>query len=135
MALVIIEIYLNNILRENSRKFVEECKVLIQLYHKNLVKVYGWCTTRTLRAFVTEWTGEESVEMWLSESAPSWKHRLKVLLGVLKGMCYLQEQWPEVSYDLRTSSVLLHESTEPLIARFKIGENSNRKNSEFFCWR
>ncbi|XP_022720778.1 probable LRR receptor-like serine/threonine-protein kinase At2g23950 [Durio zibethinus] len=123
-----IEIYLNNVIsRENRRKFVQECKVLVQLCHKNLVKVYGWCSNRTLSARVTEWTGEESVEMWLSESAPSWKLRLKVLVGVLKGMCYLQEQWPEVDYDLRTSGVLIHQSTEPLIARFKVGENSSRK--------
>ena len=51
-----------------------------------------------------------------------------MLVGVLKGMCYLQEQWPEVGYDIRTSSVLLHESTEPLIARFKVGENSSTKS-------
>ncbi|OMO83164.1 putative ATP binding protein [Corchorus capsularis] len=42
-------------------------------------------------------------------------------------MCYIQEQWPEVGYDLRTSSVLVHENAEPLIARFKVGENSSTK--------
>ena len=55
-------------------------------------------------------------------------HRLKVLVGVLKGVSYLQEQLSEVGYDLWTSSVLLHENVEPLIARFKVGENSSIKS-------
>ncbi|XVF26294.1 hypothetical protein REPUB_Repub14bG0003900 [Reevesia pubescens] len=124
-----IEIYLNKYInsREKRRKFEEECKVLVQLCHYNLVRVYGWCSNPNMRAIVTEWTGEVSVEMWLSESGPSWKHRLKVLVGILKGMCYLQQQWPEVGYDLRTSSVLLLENSEPLIARFKVGEKSSTK--------
>ncbi|XVF56774.1 hypothetical protein PTKIN_Ptkin06aG0146900 [Pterospermum kingtungense] len=89
--------------------------------HNNLVQVYGWCSNPRLRALVTEWSGEESVETWLLESAPSLKHRLKVLVAVLKGMCYLEEQWPEVGCDLRTSNVFLQEtSMEPLIARFGV---------------
>ncbi|XVE91296.1 hypothetical protein DITRI_Ditri20bG0142100 [Diplodiscus trichospermus] len=124
-----IEIYLNNNInsKENRRRFAEESKLLVQLRHKNLVKVYGWCSNRSLRAIVTEWRGEKSVEMWLLESAPSWKHRFKVLVGVLRGMCYLEEQWPEVDYDTRTSSVLLHQSVEPLIARFKVGKSSSSR--------
>ncbi|XVF70440.1 hypothetical protein PTKIN_Ptkin11bG0162000 [Pterospermum kingtungense] len=118
-----IEVYLSD-----SSNFVEECKVVVQLCHKNLVQVYGWCSNPRLRALVTEWTGEESVETWLLESAPSLKHRFKVLVGVLKGMCYLEEQWPEVGCDLRTSNVFLQEaSMEPLIARFKVGEYSSTK--------
>ncbi|OMO73768.1 hypothetical protein COLO4_26877 [Corchorus olitorius] len=117
----------NNISRENCRNFVKDCKILVQLRHKNVVKVHGWCSDRYSRALVTEWTGEVSLDLWVSESAPPWKQRLKVLVGVLKGMCFLQEQWPEVGYDLRTSSVLVHENAEPLIARFKVGENSSTK--------
>ncbi|KAJ9163175.1 hypothetical protein P3X46_022873 [Hevea brasiliensis] len=125
-----IEIYWDNISREDHRRFIKECKVLVQLCHKNLVQVFGWCNDRKLRAIVTEWTEGENIEMWLSAgSVPSWKQRLKVLLGVVEGMCYLQEQWPEVGYDLRTRSVMLSDNLEPLISRFKVGvQHSNTKN-------
>ncbi|EEF28617.1 LRR receptor kinase SERK2 [Ricinus communis] len=124
-----IEIYLDNISREDRRKFIEECKVLVQLSHKNLVQVVGWCGDRELRAIIAEWTEGNNVEMWLSGSAPTWKQRLKILMGVVEGMCYLQEQWPDVGFDLRTSSVLLSENLDPLISRFKVGaKNSNTKN-------
>lgn len=131
-----IEIYLNN--KISRSRFVEECEVLVRLRHKNLVRVCGWCCDRSLRALVTEWPrsgGEDevmSVEMWVLESGPSWKQRLKVLVGVLKGMRYLQEQWPEVGYDLRATNVLVRQSTvEPLIARFKVGEYSSTKSKSF----
>ncbi|KAF5733613.1 putative ATP binding protein [Tripterygium wilfordii] len=120
-----IEIYNDGISRDNRRKFVEECKVLVQFCHKNIVQVMGWCDNQRLRAIVTEWTDGETVEMWLSDTAPPWTHRLKVMKGVLDGMCYLEEQWPEVEYDLRTSSVLLSSNVEPLISRFKVGNRSN----------
>ncbi|KAK9142143.1 hypothetical protein Syun_011543 [Stephania yunnanensis] len=43
-------------------------------------------------------------------------------MGTLEGMCYLYEQWPEVEYDLSTSSVCLSKEGVPLISRFKISQ-------------
>lgn len=130
-----IEIYRDDISRESQRRFEEECKVLVQLSHENIVQVLGSCSRRKLRAIVTEWMEGENVEIWLSRSAPSWKHRLKILMGVVKGMCYLQEEWPEVGYDLRTSSVLLSDNLRPLISRFKVGDQSSRTRSKLNIYK
>ncbi|XP_030474788.2 probable LRR receptor-like serine/threonine-protein kinase At3g47570 [Syzygium oleosum] len=128
-----IEIYWREISNESMKKFVEECEVLVQLHHKNLVRVFGWCDDWELRAVVTKWTDGESLEMWLTERAPPLKHRLKVLVGVMEGMCYLHELWPQVGYDLRTSSIILSENLEPLILRFEFdGQNSSSKNKRKF---
>jgi hypothetical protein len=124
-----IEIYRGCISREKRKEFVEECKVLVELCHKNLVQVLGWCSNRNQRAIVTEWTDGETIEMWLSGSAPPWKQRLKMLIGVVDGMRYLQEHWPEVVYDLRINSVLLSDNHEPLLSRFQVGDQySNNKS-------
>ncbi|XP_062162019.1 protein NSP-INTERACTING KINASE 2 [Alnus glutinosa] len=122
-----IEIYWDDdISREIRQRFVEECKVVAQLRHKNIVRVLGWCNSRKVRAIVTEWMEGKSVEIWLSSgSSPSWKQRLKILMGVVKGVCYLQEEWPEVGYDLSTGSVLLSDDLEPLISRFKVRDQSS----------
>ncbi|XP_010243934.1 PREDICTED: putative leucine-rich repeat receptor-like serine/threonine-protein kinase At2g24130, partial [Nelumbo nucifera] len=119
-----IEIYNEKIANQIRRKFVQECQILVQLSHKNLVRVLGWCDNRGLRAIVTEWTDGGNIESWLS-GYPPWKHRLKVLTGLMEGMYYLQEQWPEVDYDLRASSVMLSHDREPLISRFKVGEQNS----------
>ncbi|KAF8412769.1 hypothetical protein HHK36_000739 [Tetracentron sinense] len=124
-----IEVYTEKISGEVHKKFVEECRILVQMNHKNLVRVLGWCNNRRTRAIVTEWTDGMNIETWLSSESPPWKHRLKILMGVLEGMCYLQEQWAQVGYDLRTCSVLLSRDLEPLISRFRIGDrNSSTKN-------
>ncbi|EXB75180.1 Putative leucine-rich repeat receptor-like serine/threonine-protein kinase [Morus notabilis] len=123
-----VEIYLDNITKENRRKLVQECKVLVQLCHKNTVRVLGWCDKRRFGAIVTEWVEGQSVEAWLLGANPPWKHRLRLMIGVVEGMCYLQERWPDVGYDLRTSSVLLSNNQEPLISRFKI-EDDHINNS------
>ncbi|MED6192890.1 hypothetical protein PIB30_013980 [Stylosanthes scabra] len=122
-----IEMYWDEISRESYLNFVEECKVLSELDHKNLVRVLGWCKSRKFRAVITEWTREENVEMWLlseSSAPPPWSHRVKVLMGVVECMRYLQKEWPQVDYDLNTNSVLLTQDLEPLISRFKVLDHS-----------
>ncbi|CAJ2677989.1 unnamed protein product [Trifolium pratense] len=120
-----IEMYWDDISRDSYHKFVEECKILSELDHKNLVKFLGWCKGRKFRAIITEWTKDENVEMWLLREAPSWNHRVKVLMGVVECMLYLHDEWPEVDYDLKTSSVLLSDNHEPLISRFQVGDRNN----------
>ncbi|KAA0047064.1 putative LRR receptor-like protein kinase [Cucumis melo var. makuwa] len=124
-----IEIYGNEISRESRKEFIEECKILAQLSHKNLVKLLGWCGNRGMRAIVIEWLEGESIDMWLSRSPPPWKRRLKVAKGVLEGMLYLQEEWPGVDYDLRTNSLLLTRKLVPLISRFKLGHRNGSSNN------
>ncbi|KAI9198733.1 hypothetical protein LWI28_021331 [Acer negundo] len=84
-----------------------------------------------MRSLFTEWTDGENIELWLAGSAPSWKHRLKILIGVVESMLYMQEQWPQVGYDLSTSSVLLSDNLEPLISRFKIGDRRSNYTANY----
>ncbi|CAN7118913.1 unnamed protein product [Brassica rapa subsp. narinosa] len=128
-----IEVYTEKVSKEKRREFEEECEAVLKLRHKNLVKVLGWCNSRNLRALVTEWTDGENVETWLNSSlASSWRRRLRVVMGVVEGVLYLWEQWPEVTFDLNTRSVLLSgDDQEPLISQFKIGDGNNSSTNIF----
>ncbi|KAJ4867613.1 Leucine-rich repeat protein kinase family protein [Raphanus sativus] len=130
-----IEVYTEKVSKEKRREFEEVCEaVFLKLRHKNLVRVLGWCNSRDLRALVTEWTDGENVETWLSSSslASSWRRRLRVVMGVVEGLSYLSEQWPEITFDLNTSSVLLSgDGQEPLISQFKIGDGNNSSTNIF----
>ncbi|KAH0901712.1 LOW QUALITY PROTEIN: hypothetical protein HID58_041215 [Brassica napus] len=42
-----------------------------------------------------------------SSLASSWRRRLGVVIGVVEGMFYLFEQWPEIIFDLNASNVLI----------------------------
>ncbi|KAG7621213.1 Protein kinase domain [Arabidopsis suecica] len=128
-----IEVYKEKVSSEKRREFAEVCEMVFKLRHKNLVRVLGWCNSRNMRALVTEWIQGENVETWLSSSmALSWRRRLRVVLGVVEGICYLSDQWPEITFDLTTSSVLLSDDNqEPLISHFKIGDRNNLSTNIF----
>lgn len=125
-----IEVYKESLSRDDYGIFVEECEILVQLSHANLVKELGWCDNRKLRATVSEWIDGEDVETWLGNSAPSWKRRMKVMTGILQGMCYLHEEWPQVDCDLKTKSILLSENGEPLISKFKVNDDNDVNKSK-----
>ncbi|KAJ8627405.1 hypothetical protein MRB53_020712 [Persea americana] len=116
---VLIEIHRGKFSFESHRDFVEECGVLVQLDHKNVVQVLGWCDNREFRAMATRWTDGYMIVEWLSRN-PQWKHMLKVLMRVVETMCYRQDQWPQVGCDIRTSSIFLSNDHEPLISRLKV---------------
>lgn len=125
-----IKVQRGRISAESHRVFDEECQVLVQLRHKNLVKVLGWCDRRELRAVVMERLWVCSVEGWLLGSPP-WKQRLKVSMGVVEAMRYLQQQWPSIGYDLRTRNVMLTKDCEPLILKFKVGDQNTESKSKY----
>ncbi|KAL8508278.1 hypothetical protein ACS0TY_018751 [Phlomoides rotata] len=119
-----IEVYMDGMSGQEIRRFEEHSKILVQLHHRNIVKVLGWCNSRRLRAMVTDWIdAERSVERWLVKCVPPWKQRVKVVLGIAAGICYLQEEWPDVRCNLETRNVLLSEDGEPLMTRFKLDDH------------
>ncbi|KAJ0975800.1 hypothetical protein J5N97_017765 [Dioscorea zingiberensis] len=117
--------------RVSRNAFVEECRVLAMMEHENLVKVLGWCDNRDLIAVVSDQrTSVCSVEEWLVGSSPPWNHRLKVCIGVMQGLRYLQQQWPQVGCDLRTSNVMLSQELNPLISKFRVGTKQNNAEAK-----
>ncbi|XP_073274782.1 L-type lectin-domain containing receptor kinase S.4 [Primulina huaijiensis] len=129
-----IEIYWDMKSGVNRTRFVEKCKILVQLCHKNVVPVMGWCDHRKFSAIITEWINSENIETWLLNTIPPWKQRLKLILGVASGVCYLHEECPEIVYDLKSRNILLSEDGEPLITRFKFHDHrhgSSKKTYKF----
>ncbi|GFP95924.1 receptor-like serine/threonine-protein kinase ale2 [Phtheirospermum japonicum] len=116
--------------RETRERFVGKSRVLVQLRHKNIVPVLGWCDSRRFRANVSEWVDGENIEAWVINSVPAWDQRVKVILGIAAGICYLHEEWPQVNYSLKTRNIVLSEDGEPLITRFKIDDHHHHSSTK-----
>ncbi|KAL0305385.1 UNVERIFIED_CONTAM: putative receptor-like protein kinase [Sesamum radiatum] len=113
-----VEIYLGAMSIENRRRFVQQCEILVQLQHKNIVPVLGWYDSHRMRAIVIAWVDGENIETWLSTCNPPWKQRVHIILGIAAGICYLHEEWPQVGYNLKTRNIMLSADGEPVITRF-----------------
>eukprot|EP01018_Ginkgo_biloba_P014199 Gb_17745 [translate_table: standard] len=68
-----------NLLRDEVREeirtvFIQKCKMLVQLKHRNVAWVLGWCESLDFVSVVMEFLGNGTLENWLldSNSPPSW---------------------------------------------------------------
>lgn len=129
---VMIEVYLEKMSRENRRRCLEESKILVQLDHRNVVRVLGWCDSRRFMAVVTEWIDGKNIETWLKSTVPPWKQRVQVILAVAAGIRYLHEEWPEVRYNLKSRNVQLSENGEPIISRFKLHDHHHSSTNKIY---
>ncbi|XP_051128857.1 brassinosteroid LRR receptor kinase [Andrographis paniculata] len=131
-----IEVCLGDEMTKSKReRLVEEAKILVQLKHRNIVPVIGWCDSSRLMAIVSEWRGKLDVETWLGTRDPPWRQRLRIISGVGSGVCYLHREWPQLGFDLRTRHVVLSEEEEggvrePLITWLRLNLNLNQNQNQ-----
>ncbi|XP_008678287.1 probable serine/threonine-protein kinase PBL8 [Zea mays] len=81
-----------------------------QLHHKHLVKLIGYCIEDDQRLLVYEFMARGSLENHLFRRALPlpWSNRMKIPLGVAKGLAFLHGGPKPVIYrDFKTSNVLL----------------------------
>ncbi|PKU80251.1 putative leucine-rich repeat receptor-like serine/threonine-protein kinase At2g24130 [Dendrobium catenatum] len=126
-----IEIQRGKVSSEFRRSFVKDCRVLVKVRHKNIVKVLGWCDGREMRAVVMEREEGVSIEEWLMRSPP-WKDRMKVAMKVIEAMSFLEEEWPQIRCDVKTTNVMVSEGEEPLILKLKVHDHPNSSSREIY---
>ncbi|XP_021844586.1 probable serine/threonine-protein kinase PBL3 isoform X2 [Spinacia oleracea] len=83
-----------------------------QLHHPNLVKLIGYCLDGKHRILVSEFSGNGSLEHRLTRRVGtrplSWETRMKVAIGVAKGLSFLHGAESQVVYRyLDASNILL----------------------------
>lgn len=130
-SVVRIEVYTDEMSRRKRRRFVQHSQILVQLRHRNIATIIGWCNSRKLTAIVTDWIdSDKNIETWLVNCVPPWKRRVKVIVGIAAAICYLQGEWPDVRYNLKSRNIMLSEDGEPLITRYKLDDHHSSTKSK-----
>lgn len=114
-AIAAKKLNLHQFLEVSEKCFNREVKILVQLRHKNLVKVLGYAwESRKLRALVLEFMENGNLEKIIHDSAkdnPSWTliERIDALVSITSGLLYLHSGYdlPIVHCDLKPSNILL----------------------------
>lgn len=104
--------------------FLNEVVLLTRMEHRNLVALKGCCVHGNTRLLVYEYVVNYDLDKILfdfPEKSPlSWLTRLKICLGVARGLHYLHAlvQLGVIHRDIKASNVLLDDNLEPKISDF-----------------
>ncbi|KAK4344469.1 hypothetical protein RND71_034645 [Anisodus tanguticus] len=115
--------------KQGVREFLTEIKVISDVDHENLVKLYGCCIEDDHRILIYNYLENNSLAQTLlggghSSMQFSWRTRTKICIGVAKGLAYLHEQVkPHIIHrDIKASNILLDRDLTPKISDFGLAK-------------
>ncbi|CAK7355062.1 unnamed protein product [Dovyalis caffra] len=79
---------LEKVVDEEEKKFRAEIIVIGQTYHRNLVRLHGFCIEGSRRLLVYEYwkNGTLADLLFTAERRPTWKERVRIALDVARGI-------------------------------------------------
>ncbi|XP_058082392.1 MDIS1-interacting receptor like kinase 2-like [Magnolia sinica] len=110
--------------QSNQRSFRNEIEALTKIHHRNIVKLYGFCTHARCSFLVYEYLeGESSASILSSDEGArqlDWTPRMKVIKGVAHALSYMHHDStpPIVHRDLSSKNVLLNSKFEASVSDF-----------------
>ncbi|KAL5977780.1 hypothetical protein ACLOJK_036803 [Asimina triloba] len=116
------------------RQFEAEVSLIRKTNHPNLVKLYGFCFNKHMKALVYEFMENGSLGGFLfdreKKNLIEWDKLYDIAVGTAKGVAYLHEyrQGPIIHYDIKPENVLLDASFSPKVSDFGVARfYSNNK--------
>ncbi|XP_038691935.1 MDIS1-interacting receptor like kinase 2-like isoform X2 [Tripterygium wilfordii] len=107
-----------------QKEFLNEIKALLEIKHRNIVKLHGFCSNALHSFLVYEYLEGGSLASHLrrEETAKEldWSKRLNIVKGVARALCYLHHDClpPIVHRDISSSNVLLDSKFEAHVSDF-----------------
>ncbi|GLU17674.1 hypothetical protein SLE2022_340310 [Rubroshorea leprosula] len=115
--------------RQGVREFLTEIKVISQIEHENLVKLYGCCVEENQRILVYNYLENNSLAQTLlggnqSNIRFSWRTRHRMCIGIARGLAFLHEEvQPHIIHrDIKASNILLDRDLTPKISDFGLAK-------------
>lgn len=111
---------------ENLRSVENEIKTLTEAKHRNIIKLYGFCSTEEHAYLVYEYAERGSLGKVLygeeMETVLNWPRRVKIVQGITQAIAYLHSDCipPVVHRDVTLNNILLDSEYEPRLADFGI---------------
>ncbi|KAL5980867.1 hypothetical protein ACLOJK_028787 [Asimina triloba] len=117
---------LQKVFDEGEKEFRTEISVIGRTYHKNLVRLLGFCDEKKHRLLVYELMkgGSLSAFLFRTGEKPSWCQRAEIALGIARGLSYLHEECETqiIHCDIKPQNVLLDENNIAKIADFGLAK-------------
>ncbi|XP_058068249.1 probable leucine-rich repeat receptor-like protein kinase At1g35710 [Magnolia sinica] len=114
--------------QSDQRSFRNEIQVLTEVRHRNIVKLYGFCSHARCSFLVYEYMERGSLTSILSNDEGAiqldWTTRVKVIKGVAHALSYMHHDCtlPIIHRDLSSNNVLLNSKLEANVFDFGIAQ-------------
>ncbi|KAA8523471.1 hypothetical protein F0562_009894 [Nyssa sinensis] len=115
--------------KQGVPEFLTEIKVISDIEHGNLVKLYGCCAEGNHRILVYNYLENNSLAQTLLGGGHSsiqfnWRTRTKICIGVARGLAFLHEEvQPHIIHrDIKASNILLDKDLTPKISDFGLAK-------------
>lgn len=117
-------------------QFQTEVEMISLAVHRNLLRLYGFCTTSRERLLVYPYMPNGSVASCLRDHingklALDWPTRKRIALGAARGLLYLHEQCdPKIIHrDVKAANILLDEYFEAVVGDFGLAKLLDHRDS------
>ncbi|XVE52764.1 hypothetical protein DITRI_Ditri02bG0149700 [Diplodiscus trichospermus] len=116
-----------------EEQFMAEFNTIGRTYHRNLVRLYGFCFEAKTKALVYEYMENGSLDKLLFEQKheTEWDKLYEIAIGAARGLEYLHHFSHKriIHYDIKPANVLLDSNFCPKIADFGLAKLCNRDST------
>lgn len=116
---------LDKVSQDGEKEFKTEVIVIGQTYHKNLVKLIGYCNEGLNRLLVYEYLTNGSLSSFLfGKTKPDWNQRVEIALGIARGLSYLHDECSTqiIHCDIKPQNILLDDYHNARISDFGLAK-------------
>uniref|UniRef100_A0A453NZ67 non-specific serine/threonine protein kinase n=1 Tax=Aegilops tauschii subsp. strangulata TaxID=200361 RepID=A0A453NZ67_AEGTS len=116
---------IDKMLQESEKEFAIEVQTIGRTFHRNLVRLLGFCAEGKERLLVYELMTNGSLNGFLfCGTSPTWNLRVQVALGVARGLLYLHEECNTqiIHCDIKPQNILLDENLVAKISDFGLAK-------------
>jgi serine/threonine protein kinase len=110
-----------------------EVSTIGRLHHFNLVRLYGFCFEKYMRALVYEYMGNGSLDRYLfrEHNILGFEKLHEIAVGTARGIAYLHEECQQriIHYDIKPGNIPLDANFFPKVADFGLAKLCNRENT------
>ncbi|XP_042011534.1 G-type lectin S-receptor-like serine/threonine-protein kinase LECRK3 [Salvia splendens] len=103
-------------------EFQTELKTIGKMYHRNLVRLLGYCFDGVNKLLVLEYMSNGSLAdiLFNQEKRPSWEERMKIARDISRGILYLHQECETqiIHCDIKPQNILMDDNWRAKISDF-----------------
>ena len=111
--------------------FAAEIQILGHIRHRNIVKLLGYCSNKTVKLLLYNYVPNGNLQELLKENRSlDWDTRYKIAVGAAQGLSYLHHDCvPAILHrDVKCNNILLDSKCESYLADFGLAKLMNSPN-------